>query len=108
LQSFALRLETSSINRPNLDRLMRSLLSPETASADWSAAAQTYNALATLQETRLGPARDPDDPVSVAIQKLYDELAAKQKASKGYYFDSRGVTEDLKGIGGSLTSEGVK
>jgi hypothetical protein len=97
LERFAAALEKSRIRQPSLERLMRSI-SARSAADDWSTAAQTYNALATLQETRLRSAPAGSQAVTNAIRRLYDDLAAKQRAPNTYVFHPKRVIRHLREV----------
>jgi hypothetical protein len=104
LETLATELEQSGNTQSNLDTLILSLLRAKTSAADWSTAAQTYNALATLQETRLRPGARRDDRLTNAVQRLYDELAAKQRTPKSYVFDAEQMTSHFQQVGRHLTT----
>jgi hypothetical protein len=91
LWQFATEIERSRMTRPRLDSLTRSILSEqgtklEAYAADWSTAAQTYDALASLHASRLRSAPKPSGELTAAIRQIYEDLAAKQRSPKNYIF----------------------
>ena len=100
LDRFAAEIERSHISRPRLDWLTRSILSAQGAkldayAADWSTAAQTYDALASLHESRLRSAPEPSAELTAAIRKVYDDLAAKQRSPGQYIFRPEQIRQQL-------------
>lgn len=88
LNDWAAALERGQFGRPGLDRLSQAIVSRqlEAGVADWSSAAQTYDALANLQQSRLDAAPGTSADLTAAIRKLYEDLAAKRRAPAGYVF----------------------
>jgi hypothetical protein len=100
LGQFAAAIEHSRITRPRLDWLTRSILSAQGAklkayAADWSTAAQTYDALASLHESRLRSAPEPSPELTAAIRQVYEDLAAKQLAPAKYIFQADQLKNQL-------------
>lgn len=95
LGRFAAAIEKSHIKGPSVDWLTHSILKAQRDSdtTDWSIAAQTYDALASLHETRLRQAaivaqRPANDPLTRAMKQLFDDLA-EYEISPSNYFSKR-------------------
>ena len=96
LGRWAAAVEKSRLNPQQIDPLMHSILAGELEKAvfDWDSAAQTYNAVASLYETRARSAPDNAE-LRAAIRKLYDDLAAKQRTPAGYIFRPDSIRRQL-------------
>jgi hypothetical protein len=109
LGRWAASLEHARLDRRRLDWLTRAVVGGQAQMplSDWSAAAQTYDALASLHETRLRHAAAPsDERLTRAIRRLYDELAARQRAPRGYQFQPQRVRAQLIEVERLLRAEG--
>lgn len=104
-------LERGGMDRLRLDRLMRAIIdrSIRANAQDWSAAAQTYDALASLQQSRLqyvagdGQAiPQADREFSQALRRLYEALAASEG---GQRFDPDKFRQQLVQLGELLPAE---
>jgi hypothetical protein len=104
LGQWAASLEQASLDRSRLDGLTRAMLGGQADSplTDWSAAAQLYDALASLHETRLrfatqgsGARVASDQEITRAIRALYGELAARERSPQDYQFQPERVRARL-------------
>jgi hypothetical protein len=93
-------LERASLDRPRLDQLTQSIVARQAADGvyDWPTAAQFYNALASLHQSRLQLAaenaalRTPaDDRITAALAQFYTALAAKDPAQTRDELDSETI-----------------
>jgi hypothetical protein len=131
LGRWAASLENSRLDRRRLDGLSAVLLSRQTQRplSDWSAAAQVYDALASLHETRLNHAGSAgkvsgtfsaaekvpdtvdaatlDAALTRAIHQLYVELVARQRSPARSQFDPARVQARLVELARLLPAEGV-
>jgi hypothetical protein len=110
LASLAVEIERADAQPPNLQPLIGSVLTSASAANDWSTAAQTYNALATLQEMRLRNRTVGNDDLSDKIQQLYKKLAATQKDPRdpSSAFDAKQVANDFKSAKDQLSKDGSR
>jgi hypothetical protein len=101
---FAAELEPSPIKPQNLERLIGGVLQSKSATADWSTAAQTYNALATLQETRLRAGASRQGGLTDNVQQLYNALVAAQQKpdDEKAAFNPKQLSDDFTKAGRQL------
>jgi Cytochrome c554 and c-prime len=104
---WAAALEHASLDRPRLDQLTRALVARQSADGlhDWSTAAQMYDALASLHQSRLeldaAVARAPspaDDRLTAAIAAIYADLVAKGSAQAHDQVDSETIRQQLNDV----------
>jgi hypothetical protein len=92
LRKWAATIARSQITVPRIDALTKTILEDQQGAqpANWPSAAQTYDALASLHDTRtkLQPGASTNEPLTAGIQRLFDELSKKQTPA-GYYILDR-------------------
>jgi hypothetical protein len=110
LGSLAIDIERAKIQQPNLDQLIGSVLTSASAANDWSTAAQTYNALATLQEMRLRNRSSRNAALDENIRQLYNKLSATQKDPRApsSAFDAKQMATDFKSVNDQLSKDGSR
>jgi hypothetical protein len=87
LGEWAAAIEHANLDRPRLDWLSRTITDGQADAnlADWSVAAQTYDALASLHQARLRMSADAasaaDRQLTQALQQLHQELVAGRSAT---------------------------
>jgi hypothetical protein len=107
LELLAAGIEGSPITLPRLEHVVSPLLTAETAAADWSTAAQTYNALATVQEARLRSDDARGEALHADVEGIYSALKAAQKTpdKNNAAFDPVKLSGDFEKAGRQLSPE---
>jgi cytochrome c554/c'-like protein len=105
--AWAATLEHAKIDRPRLDRLTRAIVTQQAAdyAYDWSNAAQLYDALASLHQTRLqlaaknGSAAVPtDEQLTSAIGRLYGDLSNNEVAQARDQIDNTSIGKKITDV----------
>jgi hypothetical protein len=113
LGQFAAAIETASLDRPRLDWLSRSIAAGQADAnlADWSNAAQTYDALASLHQARLRMSADAasaaDRQLTQVLQQLHQELVAGRNATEVTRLEPDRLRRQLIQLKNILPAEGA-
>jgi hypothetical protein len=95
--AWAAAMERASLDRPSLDQLTQSIVARQAADGvyDWQTAAQLYDALASLHQSRLQLAAEnaalrtaADDRITAALTQFYGALSSKDPAHTRDELDS--------------------
>ena len=102
LGGWAVEIENSRIIAPQVDRLTRTILQDpfNAGMSDWASAAQIYDALASLHETRLRQAHADAhlpavDQLTPSITRLYMDLAKQFTSPRDYVFQRKAVQQQM-------------
>jgi hypothetical protein len=99
LRQWAGAIAKSQVTVPGVDEITKAILDAkrESKPADWPSAAQTYDALASLHDTRtkLEPGASANEPLTVGIQALFEDLSKKQTPAGYFILDREAVAARL-------------
>lgn len=93
MKSFAAAIEGARFDPLSVDRFSKTIVARHLHRGvrDWSSAVQVYDALASLQQTKMLLLPRGDPRLASAIRNLYEELAAKEKSPAGYVYKSKQI-----------------
>lgn len=108
LGRWAVLVENSKWNPTTTDRLSRAVLRGERGqrATRWSAAAQAYDALASLHQSRLNRRAGNDTELTRAIARMYDGLRGRVELPASYRYDAEQIAQQLAEVQRLLRPEG--
>jgi hypothetical protein len=100
-------MERARFTRPQLNGLAQALVAKPIQHGvhDWATAAQLYDALANVQQSRFRSAPQSDAQLTAAIRELYDGLVEQQRSPKAYIYRPEQVEDQLRAIEQRLSSQ---